>query len=483
MSEVKVNKISPRTNCGTVQLGDSGDTITIPAGATITNNGTQTGFGRTGTVDWQTGSIKTGDFTAANGEGYFVNTTSGAITVTLPASPSAGNIVSISDYAKTSANNNITIARNGSPIDGGTDNLILATTGIAVTLVYVDAVKGWKPVNSNEITGGPKFVVATVSGACNTLATSGDFKIATFKGPGTFCVSCAGNAGGSNSVEYVVVAGGGGGGGGSYGSGTGGFRGSGGGGAGGFRVFSNTPTNPGFSGSPANPLNAPAAVTVTVSAFPVTVGGGGTAGPGPGSPRVGGSGSNSSFSTITAHGGGGGSGCNAPCSVGAAGGSGGGSGANAAGGATGAAGNTPPVSPPQGNPGGDGIPSAPNGGSAGGGGGARAAGTDGTPSNNGTNGGAGGVGAGVQGFGTTGVNCGSNYFFSGGGGGGNFADGGTGGGGKAGRGSPAGSPQCGTAGTANTGGGGGGTGGFSSDGEQGGGAGGSGIVILRYKFQ
>ena len=54
MSEVKVNKISPRTNCGTVQLGDSGDTITIPAGATITNNGTQTGFGRTGTVNWQT---------------------------------------------------------------------------------------------------------------------------------------------------------------------------------------------------------------------------------------------------------------------------------------------------------------------------------------------------------------------------------------------------------------------------------------------
>ncbi len=100
MSEVKVNKISPRTNCGTVQLGDSGDTITIPAGATITNNGTQTGFGRTGTVDWQTGSIKTGDFTGASGEGYFVNTTSGAITMTLP-SPSAGDIVSVQDYENT----------------------------------------------------------------------------------------------------------------------------------------------------------------------------------------------------------------------------------------------------------------------------------------------------------------------------------------------------------------------------------------------
>ena len=48
MSEVKVNKITPRTDCGTVQLGDSGDTITIPAGATITNNGTQTGFGSPG---------------------------------------------------------------------------------------------------------------------------------------------------------------------------------------------------------------------------------------------------------------------------------------------------------------------------------------------------------------------------------------------------------------------------------------------------
>ena len=39
---------------------------------------TQTGFGRTGTVDWQTGSIKTATFTAVNGEGYFANTSGGA---------------------------------------------------------------------------------------------------------------------------------------------------------------------------------------------------------------------------------------------------------------------------------------------------------------------------------------------------------------------------------------------------------------------
>jgi hypothetical protein len=73
MSEIKVNKVSPRANCGTVQLGDSGDTITIPAGATITNNGTQTGFGRTGTVDWNT-TKKTANFDATNGDGFFVVT-------------------------------------------------------------------------------------------------------------------------------------------------------------------------------------------------------------------------------------------------------------------------------------------------------------------------------------------------------------------------------------------------------------------------
>jgi hypothetical protein len=54
MSEVKVNKISPRTNCGTVTLGDSGDTFSIPAGVTLTNNGTATGFGATGAVSWNT---------------------------------------------------------------------------------------------------------------------------------------------------------------------------------------------------------------------------------------------------------------------------------------------------------------------------------------------------------------------------------------------------------------------------------------------
>ena len=66
MSEVKVNKISPRSGTD-VQLGDSGDTFTIPSGATINNQGTATNFGATGSASWNT-TVKTSDFTAVAGE-------------------------------------------------------------------------------------------------------------------------------------------------------------------------------------------------------------------------------------------------------------------------------------------------------------------------------------------------------------------------------------------------------------------------------
>ena len=89
----------PGTN---LVLGTSGQSVTLGCGAT------QTGFGRTGTVDWQTGSIKTSTFTAANGEGYFANTSGGAFTMNLP-SGSAGAIVSVADYAETFDSNNLTI--------------------------------------------------------------------------------------------------------------------------------------------------------------------------------------------------------------------------------------------------------------------------------------------------------------------------------------------------------------------------------------
>ena len=213
MSEIKVNKISPRTACGTTTLGDSGDTFAIPAGVTITNSGTATGFGRTGTVDWQT-TIKTGDFTAANGEGYFVNTAGGSVTVTLPGSPSAGNIVAISDYNSTAGSNPIDIARNGSNINGDATDLSISKSNSAIQLVYVDATTGWQSVstaNINDISS--PFVIATGG----TITQDGNCKVHTFTGPGTFTVTNAASCAADNVVSYMVVAGGGGGGGGEPG--------------------------------------------------------------------------------------------------------------------------------------------------------------------------------------------------------------------------------------------------------------------------
>ena len=453
MSEVKVNKISPRTACGTVTLGDSGDTFTIPSGATITNAGTASGFGRTGTVDWDT-TIHTGTVTAATGKGYFVNTTSGGITVNLPAA-AVGSIVAVSDYASTSASNNITVEPNGSDkINGVNDGYTMSTAGLAVTLVYADATKGWKSVTGSDAdaTGvAPGFVAA--SGG-NTTITSGDYKIHVFTGPGTLCVSSAGNAEGSNSVEHITVAGG---------AGSGANSGSGAGGAGGYRTTSPSPAT---GGTP-----------VTASAYPITVGAGGAASPG--SPARGCAGANSVFSTITSAGGGGGGSPGAPVKNGGAGGSGGG-GSNTAGN-SGGAGNTPPVSPPQGNNGGNGAGDY----GGGGGGGATAVGTNSAPGAPSGVGGDGGpiadayFGPTAPSYGTPGP-AGSTRYFGGGGGGGGQAPqipaagaGGAGGGGAGGY-DP--SPNAnGTAGTANTGGGGGG--GYVAA------AGGSGVVFIRYKFQ
>ena len=118
-----------KEDSNTITLGASGDTITLASGAS------QSGFGRNGSVNWQT-AIKTGDFTAVSGEGYFVNTTSGAVTMTLPASPSVGDIVALKDYAGTFQTNNLTINRNGSNIVGGTDNAIISVEGQSVILIY-----------------------------------------------------------------------------------------------------------------------------------------------------------------------------------------------------------------------------------------------------------------------------------------------------------------------------------------------------------
>jgi len=181
MSTIKVNTVTKRTG-STLTLGESGTTVTLACGAT------QTGFGRTGTVDWCT-TAKTSPFTSESGKGYFVNTSGGAVTVTLPASPSAGDIVAINDLNGTANTNNITLGRNSSKIDGGCSDLLISRNRQSTTVIYSGAAQGWVAVNDANV--GASALVSNYN------------------------------------VQYVVVAGGGGGGT-CYG---------GGGGAGGYRTL------------------------------------------------------------------------------------------------------------------------------------------------------------------------------------------------------------------------------------------------------
>ena len=459
MSKIEVNTVEPQ--CGTtLTLGASGDTVTLGAGAS------QSGFGRSGSVNWQT-TPKTTTFTAADGEGYFVDTSSGAVTANLPAG-SAGAIVSFADYTRTFQTNGLTVNPNGSEKIGGVaDATALTTEGQAATFVYVDGTEGWINVQetSNSVTGQLPYIVACGG---NTTITCGDFKTHIFTSPGTFTVSCKGSPSGSNGVEYMVVGGGGGGGTGCAGGGAG---------AGGMRLRT-------VCGS-ASPLNAPAPLQLCVQSYPITVGSGGAGGPpsGPGAPSRGGSpGVSSVFSTITSTGGGAGGG-GSPQSPdgneGKAGGSGGGGGhfQGAAG-----AGNTPSTTPPQGQNGGQSIPCGDD--KSGGGGGAGAA-SD--PTVGPSDGGAGSyipttfIGPTAPSYGETGP---QGRFFAGGAGGSRRSppappqgSGGLGGGADGGLG-----PVNGNAGSTNMGGGGSGGASNSPPGRSGG-TGGSGIVMIRYKFQ
>ena len=124
------------------------DNLILPAAdGTADQILTTNGSGQLSFVDNSGGTswvaVKTSDFTAVGGEGYFVNTTSGAITVTLPTSPSLGDEVSVVDYAGTADTNNITIGRNSHKIQGDAANLTISTERAAFTLVYVDATQGW----------------------------------------------------------------------------------------------------------------------------------------------------------------------------------------------------------------------------------------------------------------------------------------------------------------------------------------------------
>jgi hypothetical protein len=473
----------PDCNVASDRLADDAITNAKLANSAITIRGTSVSLGGSHTVgvdvDWQSKITSDGSTvtTMVAGQGYFVDNSSAAGIVKLPASASRGDTIIIKDYAGNFGTNNTTVQRNGHNIQGNATDSLLKTNRKSVTMVYVDSTKGWLFTDEHDVSDLQKATFTSATGG--TVTTSGNDRIHTFTGDGNFVVASVGNsAGGGDKVSYLVVAGGGGGAGAD----------SGGGGAGGFREGKDAPV----SSYTVSPLNAPAGLTVSASpgTYPVTIGGGGAGGsahPAPATDQMGHVGSNSVFSTITSAGGGlGGKGGDHrpnPIASGGAGGSGGGAAQNSTQPrACAGAGNTPSVSPPQGNPGGQGQYGS-NAPGSGGGGGATAAGASSSGSGNGGDGGAGA---------TTHI-TGSPVAYAGGGGGGAAAGhgipgndvgtGGTGGGGDAY--APGSGP--GGAGTANrgAGGGSGGSPGFcgGTPGQPGGGAGGSGVVIVRYKYQ
>ena len=125
-------------------LTASGTEQPIPPGSTVLckSNGTETVV----TIlekGYATITNSNSPYTAVAGAQVFANTTANPITVNLPASPSVGDEVTVIDTRGTWNSNNCTIGRNGQPINTATSDLTLSTNGQSITLVYVDATRGW----------------------------------------------------------------------------------------------------------------------------------------------------------------------------------------------------------------------------------------------------------------------------------------------------------------------------------------------------
>ena len=218
-----------------------------------------------GGTSWQ--SVETGaTFTAVAGNGYPVNTTAQACTVTLPASASVGDEIVFTDYARKFATNALTINPNSLNYQGySSPNPVYDTAGESIHIVYMDTTKGWIPINDGAVAwetfqsytidhlvvaaggGGGKLdgggggaggtrsgsgsltlnsntvYTATVGGGGpgdTTPAIGGDGGTSSFAGSDITDVTCSGGGGGGSHQGTQAGAAGGSGGGSGHGSGT-----------------------------------------------------------------------------------------------------------------------------------------------------------------------------------------------------------------------------------------------------------------------
>jgi len=135
MSKIEVDQVDPQSGT-TLTLGTSGDTVQVASGATLLGGG----------VDWQSTIVTGATHTAAAGQGLWLDTSSNAITLTLPASPSVGDQIIFTDYARNWETNAVTLNLNSEKFQGNTTPVpVYDTTGESVDIVYSGSTKGWIP--------------------------------------------------------------------------------------------------------------------------------------------------------------------------------------------------------------------------------------------------------------------------------------------------------------------------------------------------
>jgi hypothetical protein len=149
---------------------------------------------------------KTANYTTQDGEGVLADTSGGAFTVTLPATPTVGDTVVVADAGASFGTNNLTIGRNGSTINGTAENLVCDITGVSVTLVYdgttweVYAQIGGNGGNAVTLNGTQTLTNKTISGASNTISNIS----LTASVTGTLPVANGGTGLASVTANYLV---------------------------------------------------------------------------------------------------------------------------------------------------------------------------------------------------------------------------------------------------------------------------------------
>ena len=126
----------------TITLGASGDTINVASGATLVGGG----------IEWQSSIVTAATHTAAAGQGLWLDTSSNAITLTLPSSPSVGDQIIFTDYARNWGTNAVTLTLNGSKFQGNATPVpVYDTSGESVDIVFSGSTKGWIPNNDGAV--------------------------------------------------------------------------------------------------------------------------------------------------------------------------------------------------------------------------------------------------------------------------------------------------------------------------------------------